>query len=65
MVWADEGKKADTTAETTRLPRALVDAALGYYADYRKELDDWIARNDRLTAGTEAASPRRQAPGPL
>lgn len=64
-VWADEGKKADTTAETTRLPRALIDAALGYYADYRKEIDDWIARNDSLMTEAEAAWRRRQALGAL
>ena len=64
-VWTDEGKKADTSVETMRLPRALVDAALGYYADYRREIDEWIARNDGLMAEAEAAWRRRQALGPL
>jgi hypothetical protein len=62
-VWLDEGKRPEATASTLKLPRGLVDAALGYYADYREEIDEWIERNDALMAEAEAAFLRRQQLG--
>ena len=41
----------------------MVEAALGYYAEYRDEVDEWIERNDESMAEAEAARRRRQALG--
>jgi hypothetical protein len=62
-VWLDSKKRAKATAEYLRLPLGLVEAALGYYAEYRDEVDERIQRNDRLMAEAQAAWHRRQALG--
>jgi hypothetical protein len=40
-----------------------VEAALGYYAEYQSEIDDWMARSDALMAEGEAAWRRRRGLG--
>ena len=60
-VWLDNGKENAPTAKYLQLPLGLVEAALGYYAEYRQETDDWIERNDTLMADAEAAWRRRRA----
>jgi hypothetical protein len=62
-VWLDEGKRSQATARTLRLTLGMVEAALGYYAEYRDEVDEWIERNDESMAEAEAARRRRQALG--
>jgi hypothetical protein len=62
-VWEDHGKRAGTTAETLRLSLGLVEAAIGYYAEYQDEIDGWIERSDALTTEAEAAWRRRRALG--
>lgn len=62
-VWLDEGKRPEATAGTLRLSLGLVEAALGYYYEYRKEIDEWIERNEALMAEAEAAGHRRRALG--
>ena|SRR5215472_9652641 len=62
-VWLDEGMRPEATAGTLQLPLGMVEAALGYYAEYREEIDKWIERNDALMAEAEVAWRRRQALG--
>ena len=62
-VWLDNSKRSRATAEYLRLPQGLVDAALGYYADYQEEIDELIQRNEALAAEAEAAWRRRRALG--
>ena len=48
------------TAELTGLHRTQVEVALRYYAEYRDEIDDWIARLDDEANRAEAAWLREQ-----
>jgi len=63
-VYLDEDRDAAATADTLGLPVGLVEAAIGYYADHRGEIDSWIDSNRRLADEAEAAWRRRQAVGP-
>jgi hypothetical protein len=47
-------------AVLTSLTAEQVRIALGYYADYRDEIDDWIQRVDAEAARAEAAWQRAQ-----
>jgi len=38
-----------------------LEAALGYYSEYRAEVEEWIARNRAVAEEAEAAWRRRQA----
>jgi hypothetical protein len=62
-VWQDNRKRAKATAKYLQLPLGLVEAALGYYAEFGPEIDDRILRNRTLAAEAEAAWRRRQALG--
>lgn len=50
--WRDNRKDVKATAEYYRISEDDVSAALAYYAEFREEIDDWIAWNrseaDRL-----------------
>ena len=48
------------TVDLTGLHRTQVEVALRYYADYRDEIDDWIARLDEIAERAEAAWLREQ-----
>ncbi|HLH68106.1 MAG TPA: CopG family transcriptional regulator [Candidatus Dormibacteraeota bacterium] len=54
-----EGSRA-AAAEHLGISPGLVDAAVGYYADYREEIDEWIERNAALAREAEEAWRRRQ-----
>jgi uncharacterized protein (DUF433 family) len=56
-----EGGDVETAAEYLSVSPGLVGAAVGYYADYRDEIDEWIARNTAAATEAEAAWRRRQA----
>ena len=62
-VWLDNARRSEATAEYLRLPLGLVEAALGYYGEYRPEIEDWIERNDALAAEAEVFWRRRRALG--
>ena len=61
MVFLAEGRSAEGTAENLELPVRLVNAAVGYYADYREEIEDRIESNRKAAEEGEAAWRRRQA----
>jgi hypothetical protein len=54
------GDVLERRAEQLGLAPAQLSAALGYYADYRAEIDAWIAQADAEASQTEAAWRRRQ-----
>jgi len=56
-----EGGDVGAAAEYLSVSPGLVGAAVGYYADYRDEVDEWIARNTAIAEEAEAAWRRRQA----
>ena len=56
-----EGGDVEAAAEYLSVSPGLVGAAAGYYADYRDEVDEWIARNAAVAEEAEAAWRRRQA----
>jgi len=56
-----EGGDVEAAAEYLGVSPGLVGAAVGYYADYRDEVDEWIARNTAIAEEAEAAWRRRQA----
>jgi len=60
-VFLAEGRDLHATAGTLNLSHGLVEAAIGYFADYRAEIDEWIERNRRQAEEAEAAWRRRQA----
>lgn len=62
-VWSDNHRRSQATAEYLRLPLGLVEAALGYYGEYRAEIDGWIERNEALMGEAETAWRRRRALG--
>jgi hypothetical protein len=62
-VWLNNRRKAKPAAKYLGLSLGLVEAALGYYAEFGSEIDDWIGRNQRLAAEAEAAWRRRQTLG--
>lgn len=51
----DAGADAAATARYLELPVGLVQAAIGYYADHRAEIDGWIAHNAAVAEQAEAA----------
>jgi uncharacterized protein (DUF433 family) len=51
---------AETAAAYLRIPRRMVDIALGYYGEYRHEVDTWIERVRELAAQEEARWERAQ-----
>jgi uncharacterized protein (DUF433 family) len=51
----------EATAEYFSISPGLVGAAIGYYADYRDEIDAWIEANAAMAEEAEAAWHRRQA----
>jgi hypothetical protein len=53
-------KSIPAAAEWLGLPARKVEAAVGYYADHRDEVDAWIQRVDREAAEAEDAWRRRQ-----
>jgi len=57
----DAGAGAAAAARYLELPVGLVQAAIGYYADNRAEIDGWIAHNAAVAGQAEAAWRRRQA----
>jgi uncharacterized protein (DUF433 family) len=56
-------QSVEETAHVLNLPRFKVEAAVGYYADYREEVDDWIGRGEESAARAEQAWHRRQQVG--
>jgi uncharacterized protein (DUF433 family) len=56
-----EAGDLEAAAEYLSVSAGLVGAAVGYYADYRDEVDEWIARNAAMAEEAEAAWRRRQA----
>ena len=55
------GGDVEAAAEYLGASPGLVGAAVGYYADYRDEVDEWIGRNAAMAEEAEAAWRRRQA----
>ncbi len=60
-VFLAEGRDLRGTAGTLNLSPGLVDTAIGYYAEHRAEIDEWIERNRRQAEEAEAAWRKRQA----
>lgn len=60
-VWQAEGRDREATAANLDLSPGVIDVALGYYADYRAEVDAWIESNWQQSEEGEAAWRRRQA----
>ena len=56
-----EGGNVHAAAEYFGISPGLVSAAVGYYADYRDEVDAWIESNAAMAEEAEAAWRRRQA----
>ena len=54
------GDRIDRAVELFGLPRALIEAALAYYADYREEIDGEIEANRVATDEAEAAWRRQR-----
>lgn len=61
MVFLDEGRSVEGTTKNLELSVRLVNAAVGYYADFREEIDDRIESNRKAAEEAEAAWRRRQA----
>jgi hypothetical protein len=55
------GGDVEAAAEYLSVSAGLVGAAVGYYADYRDEVGEWIARNAAIAEEAEAAWRRRKA----
>ncbi|HKF77863.1 MAG TPA: CopG family transcriptional regulator [Candidatus Dormibacteraeota bacterium] len=56
-----EGGDLEAAAEYLGISPGLVGAAVGYYADYREEVDAWIERNSAMARDAEEAWRRRQS----
>lgn len=56
-----EDGDVEAAAEYLGISPGLVGAAVGYYADYRDEVDAWIERNSAMARDAEEAWRRRQA----
>jgi uncharacterized protein (DUF433 family) len=56
----NEAGNVEKAAEYLGLNPSLVAAALGYYADYKDEVDRWIEQNAVLAEEAEASWRRRQ-----
>ena len=56
----NRGSTTDT-AEVLALPELEVRLAVSYYAAHRREIDDWITRNEEESERLEAAWRREQA----
>jgi uncharacterized protein (DUF433 family) len=56
-----EGGDVAAAAEYLGISLGLVGAAVGYYADYRDEIDGWIERNAAMARDAEEAWRRRQS----
>ncbi len=52
--------KSDEAAGYLRIPRRIVDVALGYYGEHRHEVDAWIERGRDLAALEEERWERAQ-----
>lgn len=65
QVFLAEDRDARATAENLHLRPGLVEAALGYYADNRDAVDEWIEANRTMMEGAAAifARGRRSATG--
>lgn len=59
-VRAERGNR-ETAAEYLRVSRGLVEAAVGYYADYKNEVDDFVGRNEAMAKHAADAWRRKQA----
>ena len=55
-----EGGSLEAAGEYLGVSPGLVGAAVGYYADYRDEIDQWIERNSAMAREAEEAWRRRQ-----
>jgi uncharacterized protein (DUF433 family) len=56
-----EGGDVEAAARYLGISPGLVGAAVGYYADYRDEVDTWIERSSAMARDAEEAWRRRQA----
>jgi uncharacterized protein (DUF433 family) len=56
----EEAGDQQAVAEYLGISPGLVGAAIGYYADYRDEIDTWIEHNAAMADEAEAAWRRRQ-----
>jgi uncharacterized protein (DUF433 family) len=56
-----ETGEVEAAAEYLNISPGLVNAAVGYYADYKDEVDAWIERNAAMAKEAEEAWRRRQA----
>jgi hypothetical protein len=56
-----EGRDVRAASRYLNLPIGLVNAAIGYYADFRDEIDEWIRRNQLLADEAEAVANRRRS----
>jgi len=54
------GKSIEETASYLSLSDHQVKAALGYYAEFKGEVDDWIAKEDEFADKAEVAWMREQ-----
>ncbi len=57
----NDGGNTEAAADYLNLAPALVTTAMGYYADYPGEIDQWIELNRAESEEAEAAWRRRQA----
>ncbi|HEY8740871.1 MAG TPA: CopG family transcriptional regulator [Candidatus Dormibacteraeota bacterium] len=62
-VFRDNDTDEGQTASYLNLPVGVVQAAIGYYADHREDIDSWIEANNREADEAEAAWQRRRALG--
>lgn len=56
----NEGGNVEAAADYLGISAGLAGAAVGYYADYRDEIDAWIERNAAMASEAEEAWRRRQ-----
>lgn len=59
-VQAEKGN-VDAAARHLQISRGLVEAAVGYYADYKDEVGEFLGRNAAMAHDAEVAWRRRQA----
>jgi len=56
----DHAARVKQTSELTELSEYQVQVAVGYYADYRDEIDDWLRQNNEEAEQAYAAWLRQQ-----
>jgi len=56
----DSGGDVTEAADYLGLSSTQMQAAIGYYAEFRREIDDWIARNTAAAEAAESAWRRQQ-----